>query len=231
MILFCSNADTELLALRSIVEDLPGELRRTRGVHPDRAGPEPEDPDVELVVVRLLGGRGAWELPFDRLRADCVRRIVPLVALGGEATPDAELAQASTVPAGVVAESHRYLAAGGPANMANLLRFVSDTLLMTGHGFDRPTEVAAHGVWDGAGLGAPGATRHADRPLIAVVFYRAHLVAGNTTAVADLCAVLEAAGADALAIFTYSLRADAYGAVPAVALAKEHGVDIVITST
>ena len=63
------------------------------------------------------------------------------------------------------------------------------------------------------------------------MFYRAHLVGGNTTYVADLCAALEAAGADALAIFTYSLRADADGAVPAVALAKDHGVDVVITST
>ena len=99
----------------------------------------PDDPEVALVVVRLLGGRGAWEEPFDRLRADCLRRGVPLVAMGGEATPDAELARASTVPAGVVAECHRYLAAGGPANVANLLRFVSDTVLMTGHGFDPPT--------------------------------------------------------------------------------------------
>ena len=150
---------------------------------------------------------------------------------GGEAAPDAELARASTVPAGVVAECHRYLAAGGPANVANLLRFVSDTVLMTGHGFDPPTQIAAHGIWDGAGIGAPGVTRNPDRPLIAVVFYRAHLVGGNTTYVADMCAALEAAGADALAIFTYSLRADADGAVPAVALAKELGVDVVITST
>jgi cobaltochelatase CobN len=231
VILFCSNADTELLALRSVVEDLPGELRRTRGVHPDRVPWVPGGVAADVVVVRLLGGRGAWEEPFDRLRADCARRGVPLVALGGEAAPDAELAGASTVPAGVVAECHRYLAAGGPANVANLLRFVSDTVLMTGHGFEPPRPIADHGIWTGAGLGVPGGARRPERPLIAVIFYRAHLVAGNTTYVADLCAALEAAGADALAIFTYSLRADAGGAVPAVSLAKSYGVDAVVTST
>jgi len=233
VILFCSNADTELLALRSVIDDLPGELGEIRGVHPARTDMESlrRDESFELVVVRLLGGRGAWEAPFDELRSDCLQRGVPLVAVGGEAAPDAELARASSVPAGVVAEAHRYLAAGGPANLANLLLFLSDTLLLRGHGFEPPAELAAHGVWTGAGLGRPGATRRSPRPLVAVVFYRAHLVAGNTTYVAELCAALEAAGADALPIFTYSLRADADGTVPAVRLCSEAGVDVVITST
>ncbi|MEM8706960.1 MAG: cobaltochelatase subunit CobN, partial [Actinomycetota bacterium] len=230
MILFLSNADTELLAARTAADDLPDEFRSLRWANPDRLDAAPSLDGVEVVIVRLLGGTKAWEGPFESLVADAVERSIPVVAVGGEATPDAELAALATAPAGVVAEAHRYLAAGGPANIGQLLRFVSDTMLFTGFGFEPPVELPRTGVWEGAGLGRPGATRDDDRPLVAVVFYRAHLVAGNTTYVADLCDALEAAGADALPIYTYSLRLDDAGEVPALGLCIEHRVDAVITS-
>ena len=107
--------------------------------------------------------------------------------------------------------------------MANLMRFLSDTLLLSGAAFEPPAPVPDVAVWPGAGLGRPGAVRDASRPLVAVVFYRAHVVAGNTTYVAALCDALEAAGADALPIWTYSLRRNADGAVPALDLCREHG--------
>jgi cobaltochelatase CobN len=229
VILFLSNADTELLAVRSVVEDLPAEVPPVTWANPDRLAEAPDLAGVAMVVVRLLGGRRAWEDPLDRLADGCRRRGVPLVAVGGEATPDAELAAASTVPAGLVAEAHRYLVAGGPANTAQLLRFLSDTVLLTGCGFEPPRDLPRHGVWDGAGLGRPGAHRDPQRPLVGVLFYRAHLVSGNTTYVAALCAALEAAGADALAVYAYSLRAGAGGEVPALALCRDHGVDVLIT--
>ena len=67
---------------------------------------------------------------------------------------------------------------------------------MGGFGFGPPVAVPDHGVWDGAGLGTafagrPGVRRRPERPLVGVVFYRAHLIAGNTRFVADLCEALE----------------------------------------
>ncbi|MEM9614750.1 MAG: cobaltochelatase subunit CobN [Actinomycetota bacterium] len=230
MILFLSNADTELLAARSIVDDLPPESGGLRWANPDRLDEAPPLEGVGAVIIRLLGGARAWEGPFEALLADAAARRVPVIAVGGEATPDADLAALSTVPAGVVAEAHRYLVAGGPANTEQLVRFVSDTCLLTGVGFDAPVELPRTGVWDRVGLGRPDTARRPERPLVAVVFYRAHLVAGNTTYVEDLCAALDAAGADALAVYTYSLRVDAEGEVPALATCAEHGVDAVITS-
>ena len=154
---------------------------------------------VDIVVIRLLGGIDAWPDGFRALAAACTARAIPLVAAGGEAVPDPDLVAASSVPTGVAAQAHAYLAAGGPGNVANLLRFLSDTLLLSGAAFDPPAPVADVAIWPGAGLGREGAVRDPSRPLIAVVFYRAHLVAGNTTYVAALCAALEAAGADAAA--------------------------------
>ncbi len=129
-ILLLSTSDTDLLSARAAavgyrlanparttVDDLPALL----------AG-------VRLVVVRILGGRRAWEDGLDHLLAGSL----PVVVLSGEQTPDAELMELSTVPIGVAAEAHAYLAHGGPGNLANLHHFLSDTILLTGFGFVAP---------------------------------------------------------------------------------------------
>ena len=69
-----------------------------------------------------------------------------MVVLGGEQTPNAELMELSTVPVGVAAEAHRYLAEGGPANLAQLHAFLSDTVLLTGEGFEPPQPLPDWGV-------------------------------------------------------------------------------------
>lgn len=231
MILFGANTDTELLALRSVVDDLPEGFGEVCWFHPDRIEALPDVDDADLVVVRLLGGLELWEEGFADLRQRCVDHGVPLVAVGGERDPDPELLARSTVPSGAVSEAHRYLEAGGPANIANVLRFLSDTVTMTGFGFEPPVVVDQVGVWDEAGLGSAPRGRITDRPLVAVVFYRAHLVAGNTSYVRDLCSAVEVAGGDAVAIWTYSLRPDRSGAVPALEICRSLGVDVIVTST
>ncbi|HZM43086.1 MAG TPA: cobaltochelatase subunit CobN, partial [Acidimicrobiales bacterium] len=229
MILFLSNADTELLALGSIVHRLPAGFPAVRAGSPGEDAPGLGG--VTAVVIRLLGGRSAWERPFDALRKACLAQRIPLVAVGGEAAPDAELTRLSTVPAGIVAEAHRYLVAGGPDNVEQLVRFVADTVLVGGFGFEPPTAVPSAGVWYGAGIGSPERTRDDTRPLVGVVFYRAHLVAGNTQFVADLCRALEDAGAEALAVYCYSLRPDPDdGRVEALELCRAHGVDALVTT-
>ena len=52
-----------------------------------RASTPPELDGVTAVVIRLLGGRSAWERPFDALRKACLAQRIPLVAVGGEAAP------------------------------------------------------------------------------------------------------------------------------------------------
>ncbi|MGH9089669.1 MAG: cobaltochelatase subunit CobN [Acidimicrobiales bacterium] len=228
MILFLTNADTELLALRQVLEDLPDGFPPVRAANPHRLGGPVDLDGVAAVLVRLLGGRRAWEEPFDELAARCAAAGVPLLAFGGEAVPDAELAAASTVPSATVVQAFGYLAQGGPANLAQLLRFLADTVLVAGFGFEPPREVPDHGVLEPVAARYP---RRPGRPLVGVVFYRAHLVAGNTRFVEELCAALDAAGADPLPVHCYSLRAGAGGAGPAVVeLLARHGVDAVVTT-
>jgi cobaltochelatase CobN len=190
-ILLLSTADTDLLAARSCGAEY-------RLANPARTEPS-ELPalldGVDMVVLRLLGGRRAWESGLETLR----RADIPTVCLGGEATPDAELMAASTVAAGVVTEALHYLVAGGPANLAQLARFLSDTVLLTGEGFEPPAPTPDYGVHD-AREPEPG------RPTIGIVFYRAHALAGNTSFVDVLADALRAAGANALPVFCGSLR-------------------------
>ena len=207
MILFLSNVDTELLAMRSVVEDLPAELAGVRWLHPERIDGAPDLDGVGSSSCGCSAASTLWRRRCRRCRAGAATPACRSSPSAARRLPTPTCWPRSTVPAGVALEAHRYLAAGGPANVANLVRFLSDTVLLTGFGFDPPDPVADVGVWDGAGIGAPGRRRRPERPLVAVVFYRAHLVAGNTTYVADLCGALEDAGADALAIWTYSLRA------------------------
>ena len=225
MILVLSNADTELLAVRSVLHRLPDDFPPVRAASPSRLEGELDLDGVSVVVVRLLGGRRAWEAAFDRLRERCLEIGVNLVALGGEAEVDAEMVRLSTVPSGIAREAHRYLAAGGPDNMSGLLRFLSDTLLLTGFGFEPPRELPMTGTFAGATT-----PRRPDRPLVGVVFYRAHLIAGNTTFVEYLGRALDDAGADVVCVYCYSLRPDTTGRVPAVDLLERSGVDVVVTT-
>ncbi|WP_280295584.1 cobaltochelatase subunit CobN [Nocardia abscessus] len=192
MIVLLSTSDTDLLSARAsgadyrwgnparlLVDDLPGLLD-----------------GADLVIVRILGGKRAWEDGLEALRASGI----PLVALGGEIAPDAELMECSTVPGGVAADAHNYLAAGGPENLRQLHNFLSDTVLLTGHGFEPPIQLPSWGELDRA-----AATR-AEGPTVAVIYYRAQHLAGNTAYVDALCTAVEQAGARALPLYCASLR-------------------------
>ncbi|HZQ78465.1 MAG TPA: cobaltochelatase subunit CobN [Acidimicrobiia bacterium] len=229
MILFLSTADTEILALRAAIEMLPDGFPPVRAGSPAALPAAPDLAGVDAVIVRLLGGRRAWEAPFDDLARRCAATGVALLAFGGEAALDPELTAASTVGAATIGAAFPYLLHGGPANTANLLRFVADEVLGASppYGHAEPAPVPDEGVYRG-GPDDPGFDPA--RPTVGVVFYRAHLLAGNTTFVDDLCAALEARGANPLACWCYSLRPDERGDVPVISRHLEGRVDAVVTT-
>ncbi|TFV66880.1 cobaltochelatase subunit CobN [Blastococcus sp. CT_GayMR20] len=148
-----------------------------------------------VVVVRILGVRRQYE----ELLAPLLAGPAPVVVLGGEQVPDAELMELSTVPMGVATEAHGYLAQGGPDNLTQLHRFLSDTVLLTGEGFEPPRVAPDWGVLSRE-------PRRTDGPTVAVLYYRAHHLAGNTAFVESVCGAVEDAGGQALPVFTASLR-------------------------
>jgi len=150
---------------------------------------------ADIAVVRILGGYRAWQDGIDALEASGV----PTVVVSGEQTPDAELMGHSTTPVGVALQSHVYLAQGGVQNLRHLHAFLCDTLLMTGFGFSPPATTPNWGVLERAATNAEG-------PTIAVLYYRAQHLAGNTGYVETLCRAIEDTGAKPLPVFCASLR-------------------------
>ena len=238
MLRIVTTADTEILAAAAAVRRLPADFPQVRCVNP---GGHP-DPDAlidelldgaRVVLCRILGGRRGWPEGLDRLVRRCRADGVALLALGGEAEPDAEMTALSSAPAGAVAQAGEYLRHGDVDNVEQLLRFLADTFLLHGHGFEPPHEVADLGVYlpgsGDASIEEALASHDPAKPTIGVCFYRSHRLTGNTAFVDELCAAIEAAGANALAVWSYTLRRDPEGKVPALELL--HGrVDALLTT-
>ncbi|CCQ16462.1 Cobaltochelatase [Rhodococcus sp. AW25M09] len=192
MFLLLSTSDTDLLSARAsgadytwgnpsrlLAEDIPAMAA-----------------SAALIIVRILGSRRSWESGLDAVLATGL----PVVVLGGEQAPDADLMEISTVPANVAAQAHNYLAEGGSDNLRQLYNFLSDTVLLTGHGFDAPRHLPTWGLLE------RNSTPHPDGPTVAILYYRAQHLAGNTTYIDALAAAVENAGATALPIYCASLR-------------------------
>ncbi len=238
-LLFLTTADTEILAAARAAERLPAGFPPLRCANPTQLADlrtffEAELPNARAVLVRLLGGKRAWPEGLDELRRRCAELRIPLLLFGGEAEPDAELAALSTAPSGAVLEAFEYLRHGGVQNTENLLRFVADTVLMEGYGFEPAIPLPEMGVYrpglpEGSSLEDALADHDPSRPTVGIIFYRAHWMSGNTDFVDSLVAALEEAGANALPVYCYSLRTDAVGEVPALALLRGR-VDCLVTT-
>ncbi|MEX2982740.1 cobaltochelatase subunit CobN [Streptomyces sp. C36] len=213
MILLLSTSDTDLLSARAAGGPVSYRLANPARLALDELPALLEGTD--LVVVRLLGGLRAWQEGLDLLLAGPR----PVVVLTGEQAPDAQLMEASTVPVGIAAEAHAYLAHGGPANLEQLARFLSDTVLLTGHGFEPPAAAPAWGELERTPK--PGASG----PLVAVLYYRAHHMSGNTAFVEALCGAIEDAGGRALPLYVASLRAPEPELIDAL-----RGADAIVTT-
>ncbi|HKS43596.1 MAG TPA: cobaltochelatase subunit CobN [Amycolatopsis sp.] len=204
-ILLLSTSDTDLLSARASGAGY-------RMANPSRLelGELPTLLDgVDIVVVRILGSARTWQQGLDTVLAHGGH----VVVLGGEQTENAELMSLSTVPAGIATEAHAYLAQGGPDNLTQLYRFLSDTLLLTGDGFDPPAPQPLWGVLVRpptealrAAVTPRRSTVPRQRPVIAILYYRAHHLAGNTAFVEALSDAIEDAGGRALPVYCASLR-------------------------
>jgi cobaltochelatase CobN len=187
-----STSDTDLLSARASGADYVL-------ANPSRSGHTELDgalQSCDLIVARILGSPQLMCSGFHRFRA----LGKPMVVLGGEQAPNAELMELSTVPIGVAADAHVYLAQGGPDNIRQLHAFLCDTVLLTGVGFESPIEQPVWGVMP--------RLRPADasRPRIGILFYRAQYAAGNTAYVEALADAVDAAGGVGVPIFATSLR-------------------------
>jgi cobaltochelatase CobN len=217
-ILFLSHADTDLLTLQQALGALPagfppvravslGKLTTTDHMSAVLAG---EGQKASVLVIRILGGMSS--VPGFGLLVETARaRGQHLIALSGTGTPDPELTAACTVTPAVAHEAAAYLQAGGLGNLTNFLRFLADHLLMTGFGFDPPSDQPQHGIYHPdfppeATLSDWLARRNRARPAFGLLFYRSHWMSGNLGFIDAFVREIEGQGADVLPVFTSSLK-------------------------
>ncbi len=148
---------------------------------------------ARLVVVRLLGGRGYWAYGVERLGA----LDAPVALLPGDDRADPELDACSSLDAAARHRLWRYLVEGGPENALGFLRYAAH-LLGRPTVWREPAPIPRAQLWEAAAKGAG--------PPAPILFYRAHLQAGNVAAIGMLADELAAAGLAARPIAISSLK-------------------------
>ena len=238
-VMLLSHADTDLITLIQASAGLPEELRVSgfslnalKTAEQLEVLVRGEMGKARVVVVRCHGPLA--KIPgFARLREACVERGQSLVLVSGCGENTSEFAEGINVPGEVMQEAARYLTLGGVGNMGEMCLYLSDRLMMTGFGYAGPAEMAAHGVYlpgqEVASLEDWERVADAGRPTVAVLFYRAHRMSGNTGFVDTLAAAIEAKGCNALCVFTSSLKAKVDGR-PAVFQLIEGRVDVLVST-
>jgi len=140
--LILTSADTEIQALAAALERLPEGFEDVRArnvselstaVALDRLIAE-ELPSARAVVLRVLGGRAYFAEGFERLSRECRASGIAFIALPGEQGLDPELTALCHAPLPLVTQVLEYFTQGGVPNLVNLLRCLSDHILMTGIG-------------------------------------------------------------------------------------------------
>lgn len=237
-ILALSQADTDLLALEQARALLPEGFAPLRVAHIGRLADDAAVdhllrdllPGVAVVVVRLHSA-SAFAYGLERLQEWAHTAGGFLLCLPAVETLDPDLMARSTVGVPLALLISAYFQYGGPSNLANGLQCLSDHLLLSGWGYDPPVELPMHGVY------TPASSCCADdaddaRPVAGLLFYRAHLLSGNTAFVDAFIEALQAQGLRVRAVYTQSLKEAANGKEPdALRVLTEAGpVDVVIST-
>src|SRR5215469_2817490 len=168
---------------------------------------------AKVIVVRLLGGLDWWRYGVERLSALARERGSALALLPGEDRDDPRLDAASSLPADELRALLQYFREGGIANMRGLMRRLARHAgrpLRT----HEPTAVPRLGGYlpDQGALALDGLahalaqSRAAKRPIVAIIFYRAMVLAGDTAPVDALCTALAARGLAPAPLLVPSLK-------------------------
>ncbi len=218
-IVFLTHADTDLLTLHRTLQALPDDFPKTIGLNLMAIKSEAHmaqllDREIgaaQIIILRIHG-RASGIPGFSELVHRAKQQGQHLIVISGTGELNPEFAAVSTVSPAILHEALAYLQAGGHTNLSSLLYFLSDHLLLTGFGFDKPVSLPEHGIYH------PDLPENADfadwqkihNPAFATVgitFYRAHWISGNTGFVDALVRALESRNLNVLPVFTASLKA------------------------
>ncbi|MEO0350735.1 MAG: cobaltochelatase subunit CobN [Cyanobacteria bacterium P01_A01_bin.15] len=185
---------------------------------------------AKIIVVRLLGGRSYWSYGLERLREIAEFYDISLVVLPGDDRPDPVLSSLGTVPLTVADKLWHYFVEGGAENLAYGLQYLAQTCLDYSYEVPEPQTVPQWGEYEWkSGRGGEGERR--PQPTVAVFFYRAHYLSGNTRVIDAFCEALKTRGLSPLPLFLPSLRNPEIQAQLLTELTKNQSIDLILNTT
>ena len=188
---------------------------------------------AKVILVRLLGGLDWWRYGVDQLAATARAHNIELALLPGEDSDDPRLAQASTLPAEELAELLRYFREGGRENLRAMLRRLArhaGRRLEVAAPRPVPRLTAWHPGEGTVSLERLAAELPVGRPVVAIIFYRALLLAADTAPIEELFATLQRRGLCPVALAIPSLKDEAAAAFVHAALERIRPAVIVTTT-
>ncbi|MFC0397447.1 cobaltochelatase subunit CobN [Paraburkholderia rhizosphaerae] len=241
-IVVLSSADTTLSLLASVVPRLPAGFPSVRLANvtylrqPASVDFYVEDvlQHARVVVVDHLGGEAYWPYGIEQVVALAERKQQTLAMFSGDLQEDPNLTARSTADAQLCHQLWRYLREGGPQNAEAFLRCIAHRALGFGQEPALPVPLPAAALYhprhDTPTVADWQARWRTDAPVVAILFYKAHLQAANTAVFDALIDALEARQINPLPIAITSLK-DALSRDVVETLCEQHHASLVLNTT
>lgn len=206
-VLFLSFSDSDLATAAGAHEGMLAETRPSLRLVNLAALKHPMSVDLFLettvrkskaVLVRLLGGLDYWRYGLEQLGVLCRDFGVTLAVVPGDGRPDPRLSALSTLDGDTLAGIEALLDESGTVNTARALVALFERAAGKSTAVPTPQSIPACGVHRRSEAGRDGTA--------AVVFYRSHLIAGDTAPVEALIGALGDRGLAATALYVPSLK-------------------------
>ncbi|MEL6456778.1 MAG: cobaltochelatase subunit CobN [Cyanobacteria bacterium J06621_15] len=179
---------------------------------------------AQVIILRLLGGISYWSYGLEVVLEIVERNGTNLIVIPGDDALDLNLISHSTLPLAVVNQISRYFSQGGVPNFVNAFKFIADNCCSTSFNPLPPQEVPKFGLYDYCKphgefksqlttdnknqIASPStpSSPSPHSPKVAILFYRAHYLSGNTLVIDALCEALTKRNIQPVPIYISSLR-------------------------
>ncbi|MDX2270891.1 MAG: cobaltochelatase subunit CobN [Cyanobacteriota bacterium] len=208
-------ADTDIQTLAQVQPQLPShfpEVRVTNLLHLQQnisidAYVQTVLSSAQGILIRLLGGKSYWSYGLETVKQMVQENGSLLIVLPGDDQPDWDLISHSTIGMRAVHQIWQYFLEGGVNNIEQGLKAFANCALKTDYPLQPIQVLPRVGVYQDRPISEENEqpVDH-DWPGVGILFYRAHLLAGNIAPMDALCRALRERSLRPHCLYTYGLQ-------------------------